>query len=313
MDFDCLVNTYRSGEYQAALTVDNARRTWSLSRRLNPTDTAALQAFYLARGGAAESFWYYDPFESAPGTAIGSNWDSTGTVTDGRYCVRFEGGFSRSQRRPGRPESTFVLKEIYGAVSGGLPPGAVPFSAVLYVTSAYVPDSPSPAYAVASLWDITVYGPTTAVPYLVLGSLFSTSAAYATVTNSWSLIPVAPYLSAGQAPFGAATVGSLLSSLNLNFYVWNSARTLDARVSELRVYEAYVDITAAGVTVRYYARSSAIVPPGPTSGGSLSSAGNAVDGNPATYASVDFADAVTGLTGSFEPGFLRVLDRKSVV
>ena len=110
LDFPVAVNIYKSGEYQAALLVDNARRMWQLTRKLPSAGSDELAAFYLARGGAAQAFWFYDPFEAA-GDA-GSNWDSTGTVTNGRYCVRFDGGMGQQQARPGRQDSSFTLKEI---------------------------------------------------------------------------------------------------------------------------------------------------------------------------------------------------------
>jgi hypothetical protein len=193
-------------------------------------------------------------------------------------------------------------------------PAGLPTAATLYLISAYVPDSPSPAAAAASMWDITVYGSggnSVSVPYLSRGSLINTFTAYATVTNSYTLVPPG---SAGHTTgtpayaFDYSTVASLLSTVNLNFYCWNSSRTHDARVAEFRIYQAYMDITASGVTTRYYAGDYQVVPPAGFSGDTIVNPGNATDGDPSSYASINFADATGGLTGSSTPGFLRLFD-----
>jgi hypothetical protein len=69
-----------------------------------------------------------------------------------------------------------------------------------------------------------------------------------------------------------------------------------------------MDITASGVTTRYYAGDYQVVPPAGFSGDTIVNPGNATDGDPSSYASINFADATGGLTGSSTPGFLRLFD-----
>lgn len=86
-------NEYRNGESQRALQVASSRRKWVLAARLSASLLTTLRAFYLARRGATEAFYYYDPFAVVP---IGSNFDATGASPIGRVTVRFEGEWQQS-------------------------------------------------------------------------------------------------------------------------------------------------------------------------------------------------------------------------
>ena len=109
LEFSANMSVYKSAEYQAGLNVDNPRRAWKMARRLQPSASDALLAFYLLVGGAASPFWFYDPFAGSP---IGSNWDASGALTTGRFAARFEGQLTVTAPKPGRLQSDFLIREI---------------------------------------------------------------------------------------------------------------------------------------------------------------------------------------------------------
>lgn len=88
------VNEYHDGSRQSAALASTSRRSWSLKRRLSPALLVALWTFWLAHQRGA--FYFYNPFEPASGHPVGSNYDSTGVSTQGRYTVRFNGDWSQT-------------------------------------------------------------------------------------------------------------------------------------------------------------------------------------------------------------------------
>lgn len=64
-------------------------KSWSVSARLTATAVATLKTFYESHLGPTIPFYFYNPDEVIPGSAIGSNYDSSGTAATGRYVVRF--------------------------------------------------------------------------------------------------------------------------------------------------------------------------------------------------------------------------------
>ena len=80
-------NEYRNGESQRSRLVEASRKRWRLAKRLTPALLQQLRDFYDARLGAQEPFYFYDPYETVPKFSH----DPTGTATQGRYTVRFEG------------------------------------------------------------------------------------------------------------------------------------------------------------------------------------------------------------------------------
>ena len=91
-EYALLENEYRNGESQRALLVATSRKRWSLAKRLRPTVLQQLRDFYDARKGPEEPFYFYDPYETVPKFS----YDPTGTATQGRYTVRFEGAWEQS-------------------------------------------------------------------------------------------------------------------------------------------------------------------------------------------------------------------------
>jgi phage-related protein len=91
-EYPVLDNEYRNGESQRSVQATNSRKRWRLSKRLTPAQLSALRDFYEARRGPQEPFYFYDPWETAPRFSS----DPTGQATQGRYTVRFEGGWEQS-------------------------------------------------------------------------------------------------------------------------------------------------------------------------------------------------------------------------
>ena len=93
--YPVLTNTYHDGTYQASVITDGVNaassiKTWSLTKKLTPSNLATLKTFYEGTAvGSLNAWYFYDPFSPASGQRIGSNYDSTGTSTQGRYTCRF--------------------------------------------------------------------------------------------------------------------------------------------------------------------------------------------------------------------------------
>jgi hypothetical protein len=104
-EYAVLDNEYKNGESQRCKLVETSRKSWELSRRLTPTLLATLRAFFDARKGPQEPFFFYDPWDS------GFTYDPTGVQTLGRYTVRFEGSWSQAAGI-GRTDVDLALVEL---------------------------------------------------------------------------------------------------------------------------------------------------------------------------------------------------------
>jgi len=91
-EYPVLDNEYAGGESQRSVLASTSRKRWRLAKRLAPTELAALRDFYEARKGLEEPFYFYDPWDANPKFS----YDTTGQQTQGRYTVRFEGGWEQS-------------------------------------------------------------------------------------------------------------------------------------------------------------------------------------------------------------------------
>ena len=91
-EYPVLDNEYAGGESQRSVLASNSRKRWRLSKRLTPAQLQALRDFYEARKGLEEPFYFYDPWDANPKFS----YDTTGQQTQGRYTVRFEGGWEQS-------------------------------------------------------------------------------------------------------------------------------------------------------------------------------------------------------------------------
>jgi phage-related protein len=84
-EYPVLDNEYRNGESQRSAQAANSRKRWRLAKRLTSAQFAVLRDFYYARGGPAEPFYFYDPYETSPKFSH----DPTSMAVAGRYTVRF--------------------------------------------------------------------------------------------------------------------------------------------------------------------------------------------------------------------------------
>lgn len=100
-----MANQYANGEHEAATELTNSRKRWALSPIATAAQIAALRNFFEDRRGGTEEFYFYDPFEAD------FVHDPTGTETDGRYAVRFDGNWQHSTNF-GRISADFALIEI---------------------------------------------------------------------------------------------------------------------------------------------------------------------------------------------------------
>ena len=78
-------NEYLHGEAQRRAMTTTSRKAWQLSKRLTPAQYDTLLAFFVARSGPVNPFYFYDGTETTPRWS----WDATGVSTTGRYLVRF--------------------------------------------------------------------------------------------------------------------------------------------------------------------------------------------------------------------------------
>jgi hypothetical protein len=106
-EYPVIDNEYRNGESQRSAQASTSRKKWTLTKRLTPTQFAALRNFYDARNGTHEPFYFYDPYETNPKF---SN-DSTGVAVTGRYVVRFNSAWSQLGG-PGRSDVDIELIEV---------------------------------------------------------------------------------------------------------------------------------------------------------------------------------------------------------
>jgi len=83
-------NLYVDGRLQTGLQVAAARKRWTIGKLLTQTQIAVLYAFYLARKGPVEAFYFYDFRETSPKYS----YDEGGAALTGRYLVRFDMAWS---------------------------------------------------------------------------------------------------------------------------------------------------------------------------------------------------------------------------
>ncbi len=78
------VNSYVDGSVQTKALTTVARRIWTATIGMDPTQLSALRTFYQARKCAEPFYFYFWRETSPPGTV-----DNTGVSTVGRYTVVF--------------------------------------------------------------------------------------------------------------------------------------------------------------------------------------------------------------------------------
>jgi phage-related protein len=110
-EYPVIDNEYRNGESQRSAQAATSRKKWTLTKRVTPTQLRALLAFYDARNGTHEPFYFYDPYETNPKFS----YDPTGAAVTGRYTVRFNSDWSESVA-PGRSDVQVELIEVASGI-----------------------------------------------------------------------------------------------------------------------------------------------------------------------------------------------------
>jgi len=91
-EYPVMENQYRNGESQRSVQATTSRKRWRLEKHLTPAQLQTLRAFYEARNGPVDPFYFYDPYETNPKFS----YDQTGAATTGRHIVRFDCEWSQS-------------------------------------------------------------------------------------------------------------------------------------------------------------------------------------------------------------------------
>jgi phage-related protein len=106
-EYPVVESEYRNGESQRAVLASNSRKRWRLVKRLTPALLEQLRAFYEARKGPTEPFYFYDPYETNPKFS----YDPIGVATAGRYTVRFDSEWNQTAGL-GRSDVSIELVEL---------------------------------------------------------------------------------------------------------------------------------------------------------------------------------------------------------
>ena len=88
-----LETSYSDGHSERSVRTTTSRKVWDLVESLDATQLNTLRNFYGARGGAHESFIFYDVYETSPIFTF----DPTGIAPAGKFEVRFQGSFAVRQ------------------------------------------------------------------------------------------------------------------------------------------------------------------------------------------------------------------------
>ena len=265
-----LRNEYHDGTPQASQLAQTSRKTFKLARRLTPSDLATLCGFYQDVNGPLGSFIFYNPFDALG--PIGSNFDSSGVNTVGRYVVAFRNNWTQASGMRRTDVTGIELVQLapmdtgFETFAGFGPHGAVT-AATLSVLTSHVPGSPGAAPCFAQ-------NPA-ANPITVLG------------VRSWM---------SGSSDGTAWTLRTDTASIPANQLVgltWafgsGPPNGIDTVADQLLIYDCSLAVTFQdGTHITYRPTSAAFDssltdPSGPGSG---TNAGNAIDGNTATAATI---------------------------
>lgn len=91
-----LQNQYHDGTIQRSQLAQTSRRTFRLSKRLSASLLSTLYSFWVSHNAGLTPFVFYDPFDVGSGQQISSNYDSTGSNTQGRVTVVFRGNWTQA-------------------------------------------------------------------------------------------------------------------------------------------------------------------------------------------------------------------------
>lgn len=221
-------------------------------------------------GGQLQPFIFYNPYEGSP---VGSNYDSTGVNTTGRYICAFRNNWQQSTGMLRTDASNFELIQLpdmdanYANLAGFGPHGKI-VGATIFVLSSHVPGSPNTAGCFAqnpALYPIGVLSPR----YW----LYPNGADGSTWTKRLDSASIAP---------------SQLLSLEMAFGSAPPNGT-DTVSDQLLIYDCHVSVTyadGANGTLRATAATFDDSLADPSSPGTVANANYAIDGDTSTAASI---------------------------
>jgi hypothetical protein len=99
--YPLLAISYNDGTFERSLIVDGVNqprslRTWALAKRLTTAQHTALLNFWqTTTEGGLNPFYFYDPFGVVLPAKIGSNFDASGSNTQGRVTCFFRGDWAQ--------------------------------------------------------------------------------------------------------------------------------------------------------------------------------------------------------------------------
>ena len=106
--YPLIENEYKNGESQRSVQAATSRKKWSVTKRLTPSQLAALRTFYDARNGTHEPFYFYDPYDTNPKFS----YDPTGAAVDRQVHRPVQHATGASRSTPGRSDVQIELIEL---------------------------------------------------------------------------------------------------------------------------------------------------------------------------------------------------------
>lgn len=115
--FPILAAMYHDGTIERSLIQDGVNparemRVWTIGKRITTAQLATLRTFWETVGGGLRPFYFYDPYEQASGQPVGSNYDATGSSSQGRVKCFFRGNWSERTGLGRHEVGQLVLVEV---------------------------------------------------------------------------------------------------------------------------------------------------------------------------------------------------------
>lgn len=115
--YPLLTATYHDATSERSLITDTVNfpvsiHNFKLTVRLSTTQWLDLKTFYESHQGSVIPFYFYNPFEAAPGMPVGSNWSATASTFEGLYSVRFNNPMWNEVSDLSRTNVSLELQEV---------------------------------------------------------------------------------------------------------------------------------------------------------------------------------------------------------
>jgi hypothetical protein len=266
------LNEYSDGSSQRKSLVLGGRRSWKLAKRLVPAEMVQLRTFW--EDHTADAFNFYNPFETIPPfsrTPSGS----------GLYIVRFASDWEQANGMA-RSDASCELIEVAGGtdLGGGIVvppigPTTIQAGTLSVLTSLQIFNPP-------------VGGGTIATLHVAAGPSGQTSEFFTGSTN---------YGTAGQSNvLSAADISSSFASgsYRVDIFIDNPIGGFQppgVGPAVAQIYDVYLDVTRQdGTTARLRPTSTSMINQGGPGFGAITNAGNVMDGDPSTFATLTRSD-----------------------